>query len=68
MPNLSCQATHCLEVHLFQIKKKLTTISEQQTQTLKETRTRHVKICTLNPKHRLHAYDGSQGFKFILKA
>jgi len=37
MPNLSYQATHCLQVHLFQIEKKLTIINEQQTQTLKQT-------------------------------
>jgi hypothetical protein len=45
MPNLSCQATHCLQVHLFQIEKKLTTIIEQQTKTLKETLHLLSKMC-----------------------
>ncbi len=52
MPNLSCQAAHCLQVHLFEIKKKLTTVSEQQTQTLKETFCLPSKMCRqkANPK------------------
>jgi hypothetical protein len=56
MLNLSCQVAHCLQMHLFQIEKKFTTISEQQTQTLKETFRLLAKMCRQkeNPKGNLY--------------
>jgi hypothetical protein len=56
MPNLSCQAAHCLQVDLFQIEKKLTTFSEQQRQTLKETFRLPSNMCRQKEKPKGNLY------------